>query len=289
MAAAFGAAKAATAAQAATAAGAGTTAAWAGAIIALPFIGLAGWKVLENIPTSLESAFTVAATATKAHRSRAAAPVMMLEKRASSKLAGAGAYYPGPLSPSEVGSTGLPGDVGFDPLGLANFDLLVDSATDKTRSAAYVMRDYRDADIKHGRFAMLAAVAWPLQEKLNPILAAKFHIPNLVAETGGLSPSVLNGGLEQGIIPSSLVTFFILASLIEAQGLRVKKEQGDSWLPGDYGDFFNAKIYPRGSAELFSAQAGEVWNGRIAMIAILAYVVQEAVTKLPTINTIPFV
>ena len=96
------------------------------------------------------------------------------------------------------------------------------------RSSAYVMRDYRDAELKHGRFAMLAAVAWPLQEKLNPVLAAKFHIPNLVAETGGLSPSVLNGGLEQGPIPSAVATFFILASLIEAQGLRVKKADGDA-------------------------------------------------------------
>ena len=199
-----------------------------------------------------------------------------------------GGYYPGAFSPSEVGSTGLPGDVGFDPLGLANFDLSIDSATDKMRSSAYVMRDYRDAEIKHGRFAMLAAVAWPLQEKLNPLLAAKFHIPNLVAETGGLSPSVLNGGLEQGIIPSAVVTFAVLAALIEAQGLRVKREQGDSWLPGDYGEFFDVKIAERGSEQFFSLQSGEIWNGRIAMIAILAYVVQEAVTKVPTINTIPF-
>jgi len=28
--------------------------------------------------------------------------------------------YPGALQPSEVGSTGLPGDIGFDPLGLAS-------------------------------------------------------------------------------------------------------------------------------------------------------------------------
>ena len=172
--------------------------------------------------------------------------------------------------------------------GLANFDLSVDSATDKMRSSAYVMRDYRDAELKHGRFAMLAAVAWPLQEKLNPILAAKFHIPNLVAETGGLSPSVLNGGLEQGPIPSAVATFFILASLIEAQGLRVKKADGDAWLPGDYGKFFDAQIAERGSQQFFSLQEGEIWNGRIAMIAILAYVVQEAATGYPTINTIPF-
>ncbi|KAL1499918.1 hypothetical protein AB1Y20_012600 [Prymnesium parvum] len=197
-------------------------------------------------------------------------------------------FYPGPFSPSEVGSTGLPGDVGFDPLGLANFDLLLDGATDKERSAAYVMRDYRDAELKHGRFAMLAAVAWPLQEKLNPLLAAKWHIPNLVAETGGLSPSVLNGGLEQSIIPSAVVTFMIMASLIEAQGLRVKQEQGDSWLPGDYGKFFNLKIAERGTEQFFSLQSGETWNGRIAMIAILAYVVQEAITRVPTIDTIPF-
>jgi hypothetical protein len=38
----------------------------------------------------------------------------------------------------------------------------------------------------------------------------------------------------------------------------------------------------------FSLQEGEIWNGRIAMIAILAFVVQEAVTKVPTAATIPF-
>lgn len=172
-----------------------------------------------------------------------------------------------------------------DPLGLANFDLSIDSATDKTRSAALVMRDYRDAELKHGRLAMLAAVAWPLQEKLNPLLAAKFHVPNLVAETGGLSPSVLNGGLEQGIIPTSVVTFALLVSLVEAQGLRIKKSDGVDWLPGDYGTL---RIAEKGTEQFFSLQAGEIWNGRIAMIAILAYVVQEAITKVPTADTIPF-
>ena len=67
--------------------------------------------------------------------------------------------YPGFGEPSEVrpgAFSGLPGDIGFDPLGLANFDLSVDSATDKSRSAALVLRDYRDAELKHGRLAMLA-------------------------------------------------------------------------------------------------------------------------------------
>merc|ERR1711939_1119074 len=109
-------------------------------------------------------------------------------------------------------------------------------------------------------------------------------MPNLVAETGGLSPSVLNGGLEQGIIPSSVVTFALLVSLVEAQGIRLRSAAGD-WLPGDYGW---PRIAEAGSQQFFSLQEGEIWNSRIAMIAILAYVVQEAATGYPTINTIPF-
>ena len=204
------------------------------------------------------------------------------------KAAFKGAQFPAPGEPSEIrpgAFSGLPGDVGFDPLGLANFDLNLDSAYNKKRSAALVLRDYRDAELKHGRLAMLAAVAWPLQEKLNPILAAQLRWPNLVAETGGLSPSVLNGGLEQGVIPGAVVTFALLVSLVEAQGLRIKKSDGEDWVPGDYGTL---RIAKRGTEQYFSLQEGEIWNGRIAMIAILAYVVQEVVTKVPTANTIPF-
>jgi len=199
-----------------------------------------------------------------------------------------GAQYPGPGEPSQIRpgySSGLPGDIGFDPLGLANFDLSVGSAEDKMRSSAYVLQDYRDAELKHGRLAMLAAIAWPLQEKLNPVLAARFHMPNLVAETGGLSPSVLNGGLEQSTIPSVVVTFALLVSLVEAQGLRIKRSDGDDWLPGDYGTL---RIAQKGTPQFFSLQEGEIWNSRIAMLAVLGYVVQEAITKVPTASMIPF-
>jgi len=198
------------------------------------------------------------------------------------------AQFPGPGEPSDIRPgfrSGLPGDIGFDPLGLANFDLNVASATEKTRSAALVLQDYRDAELKHGRLAMLAAVAWPLQERLNPLFAAKFHLPNLVAETGGLSPSVLNGGLEQSVIPAAVLAFVAMISAVELRGLKIKEMDGDDWLPGDYGTL---RIAEKGSEQFFSLQEGEVWNGRIAQIAVLAYVVQEALTKVPTANTIPF-
>ena len=91
--------------------------------------------------------------------------------------------------------------------------------------------------------------------------------------------------MEQGPIPGAVITFALLVSLVEAQGLRIKKSDGADWLPGDYG---TARIAEKGSEQFFSLQTGEIWNARIAMIAVLAYVVQEFVTKVPTVNTIPF-
>merc|ERR1712087_233505 len=44
------------------------------------------------------------------------------------------------------------------------------------------------------------------------------------------------------------------------------------WLPGDFG---TARIAERGSEQFFSLQEGEIWNSRIAILAILTYVVQE--------------
>ena len=49
---------------------------------------------------------------------------------------------------------------------------------------------------------MLAAVAWPLQEIFHPIFVDMFRssglgVTDVLAETNGFSPSLLNGGLEQ--------------------------------------------------------------------------------------------
>ncbi|MFN9981294.1 MAG: chlorophyll a-b binding domain-containing protein, partial [bacterium] len=88
-----------------------------------------------------------------------------------------------------VGSKSLPGDYGFDPLGLATKDLfpsvqkfllkllpppllLYNNAREEEeerqeeipRPKALIIRDFREAEIRHGRLAMLAAVIWPLQE-----------------------------------------------------------------------------------------------------------------------------
>merc|ERR1712087_216909 len=52
----------------------------------------------------------------------------------------------------------LAGDVGFDPLGFA-------------KSTSELM-NYREAEVKHARLAMLAAAGWPLSELFDKKIAA---------------------------------------------------------------------------------------------------------------------
>ena len=85
-------------------------------------------------------------------------------------------------APSKVG------DFGFDPLNLGTND-----------NFAYM----REAEIKHGRLAMMAAVAWPLQEILHPIIVDAIYgstgvdVKDVLIDSNGASPSLLNGGLFQ--------------------------------------------------------------------------------------------
>merc|ERR1740127_240174 len=91
------------------------------------------------------------------------------------------------------------GDFGFDPLNLG---------TDE--NFAYM----REAEIKHGRLAMLAAVAWPLQEILNPILTDVLQVKDVLAASNGASPSLLNGGLFQlEVLPAVLLFAYGCAKL----------------------------------------------------------------------------
>ena len=106
-------------------------------------------------------------------------------------------------------------DYGFDPFKFAERDLHLGSALDKARPRAYVLRDYREAELRHGRLAMLAALAWPVQVLLSPVLSRALREPLLLVETGGRSPSVLNGGLDQSTIPATLGLFAIGIAVVD--------------------------------------------------------------------------
>ena len=75
-----------------------------------------------------------------------------------------------PFLPRPAALTGaLAGDVGFDPLGFA-------------KSEADLM-NYREAEVKHARLAMLAAAGWPLSEVFDKKIAAVMGMEPVLGRT----------------------------------------------------------------------------------------------------------
>ena len=143
----------------------------------------------------------------------------------------------------------------------------------------------RDSEIKHSRLAMLAVVGWPLAELFDKKLAAILGLPVLLTKAGS-SPSILNGGLEN-INPFYWALALSLGALVEYDASCLKKNQGAKYIAGDCGyDFL--KLMPTEKEEIFKRQTQEIKHGRIAMIAILGYAVQEGLYRIPVTAETPF-
>lgn len=175
--------------------------------------------------------------------------------------------------PAGLDSFKLAGDYGFDPLGFAK---------DKES-----LIKYREAEIKHARLAMLAAAGWIFAERFDAGLAGIFGVDSPVADIGGFSPSVLNGGLDK-VSPFYWGGVVAFTAAIEIYGAKVKAGAcDDSYTPGDF-SFDPLGYYPVDKESRFEMQEKEIKNGRLAMLAIVGFAVQEFVTKVPVAAETPF-
>jgi len=162
----------------------------------------------------------------------------------------------------------LVGDVGFDPLGFAK------SSED--------LMNYREAEIKHARLAMLAAAGWPLSELFDGKIASTFGM-NPIVDASDRAPSVLNGGLGK-ISPVYWLICIGGAAAIDLIGINAKSKPG--YTPGNLG-FDPLGMYPKDQAGQERMQLAELKNGRLAMIAITAFAVQEFVSGTGVIDETP--
>merc|ERR1719473_428453 len=149
-----------------------------------------------------------------------------------------------------VGDGTLAGDMNFDPLQIS----------DSPSALAW----YREAEIKHARLAMLAAFGWPVSEITNF---------GKLLTSDGRAPSLLNGGLGEinGAYWAAVVGLAIFA---ESKGLDKQYGKQNDYLPGMLG------FDPLG-ADSPSMRNAEIFNGRVAMVAITFYALEEAITKAP--------
>lgn len=162
----------------------------------------------------------------------------------------------------------MAGDVGFDPIGFAK------SSDD--------LMNFREAEVKHARLAMLAAAGWPLSELFDKKIATAIGMAPLV-DANDRAPSVLNGGLGK-VSPAYWAAVIVLAGAVDLYG-QSKKSQPD-YFPGNLG-FDPLGVYPKDVKGQEWFQTAEIKNGRLAMIAITAFAVQEFVSKLGVIDETP--
>ena len=149
----------------------------------------------------------------------------------------------------------MAGDAGFDPLGLAaNPDRL---------------KFMREAELKHSRIAMLAAVGWPAAELVHNNMAHSLGLKSML-QAGERVPSILNGGLAHTM--------------------------------ADYWPYMTAALVAGGAIEAFAAtgalesapldeskrslELSEIKHGRIAMFAIAAMASQEAFTGVGVVSNL---
>jgi hypothetical protein len=157
------------------------------------------------------------------------------------------------------------GNKGFDPAGFATSQEKLD--------------EYREAELKHGRLAMLAAVGWPVSEYLQPILAKQYGAPDLLA-AGEKAPSLLNGGFDR-INPLFFIGTLAFTAAVENFGLKGGFADRE---PGDLG-FDPLNLYYGSTEDVkYSYRLKEVNNGRLAMVAITYYAFTEFFTGTNTLE-----
>tara|TARA_B110000483_G_scaffold135607_1_gene162302 strand:- start:572 stop:1465 length:894 start_codon:yes stop_codon:yes gene_type:complete len=165
------------------------------------------------------------------------------------------------------------GNKGFDPLNCST-DMLT-------------LKKYREAEIKHGRLAMLATVGWPISELFHPYLSTITQNTNLLSFNNKV-PSILNGGFEK-INPIFFMSIIVFASSIESIVLNNDyNNYFDYRIPGDFGfdplNFYtNKSEFTKRNLEL-----KELNNGRLAMLAITYFAFSEFITNNPIVTNSPF-
>ena len=137
----------------------------------------------------------------------------------------------------------------------------------------------REAELKHARLAMLAAVGWPFAELVNGPWLNEMG-------TSGRAPSLFNGALFEDPNLQFLVLALAVTGAVEYVGypaygnfgfdpLGISTGQGPLPLPFPY------------VGEPAALQTAEIKNGRLAMMAITGMAVQEFVWGTPIVEHTP--
>ncbi|CAM9330218.1 unnamed protein product [Discosporangium mesarthrocarpum] len=123
------------------------------------------------------------------------------------------------------------------------------------------LNNYREAELKHGRVAMLAVVGFLTQESYHPLY------------NGSLSSNPLKAIFE--VPAEGIVQIIAFIGFLEFVCGKIKS--GPTYIPGDYlgsSDLFEGE----GDSNWISYQTKELNNGRLAMFAIMGLITHNMLT-----------
>jgi hypothetical protein len=152
----------------------------------------------------------------------------------------------------------------FDPVGFCNSPSLTVSEAKR----------YREAEITHGRVAMLAALGWLVAEEYHPLFNG----------VGGASSFARFQAVETVF---SQFWEVLLLGIGICEGFRISRgwndpknidQIQDDYIPGDLG-FDPLGLAPEDEDALYDMKTKELNHGRLAMLAIAAFAAQEDVEK----------
>jgi len=175
----------------------------------------------------------------------------------------------------------LLGFANVDPYDLGYFDpsgLTIGASENKIRA-------YREAELKHGRIAMLAALGFAVGENYHPLYDGEIDGPSVYAlqKSFDIAP-------QTWLLP---ILFVITCEMFSAaEVFRLSKDPSKTfeldtdYVPGDVLAPLGLRFDPLGLApkdpEAFKEmQTKELNNGRVAMIASIIFFFQEAYTGKP--------
>merc|ERR1712224_141503 len=176
---------------------------------------------------------------------------------------------PAPVAPPPVAKWSIEKDM---PAGISGPFGLFDPAGFSDNSPQR-LKYFREAELKHGRVAMLAAFGFPIAEHFHPLFGGNIDVPSYIAfqqtPLQTFWPVVL---LYVGIV--EIFSVFTFENPFGKGGFWTLK---DDRVPGGFG-WDPMDMYPTDPAGRVEMQTKELNNGRVAMIAVAGMVAQELAT-----------
>jgi len=161
--------------------------------------------------------------------------------------------YVGGEGPEPMPFTAGLTSINFDPVGF-------------TERAPEWVPWFREAELKHGRAAMLATVGFVIPEFMR-VPGEQFSFESV--------PSVMDA---YNALPGSMGQIVLFISVIEAMTIpALANMNGYDRMPGDY-SFDPLGLFPKSPEKQAERQLNELKNGRLAMIAIGGMVTGSAIT-----------